>query len=133
MITGFIAFQRFWINKNVFPAKTSCNKMFYCVTTDRTTKQKREAQTISSETNNLTLQSLYSMEYYHRGLRHLMDINNNKAEKKRAISQGYDLTSLRHHGEKIKNMKFLTLHSGVSEQQELVQPEGTSTYLLVSS
>lgn len=30
--------SEYLINKNVFPAKTSCNKMFYCITTDRTTK-----------------------------------------------------------------------------------------------
>lgn len=45
-----------------------------------------------------------------------MDINNNKAEKKRAVSQGYNLTPLRHRGEMIENMKFLTLHGGVNEQ-----------------
>lgn len=30
--------SEYQINKNVFPAQTSCNKMFYCVTTERATK-----------------------------------------------------------------------------------------------
>lgn len=64
-----------------------------------------------------------------------MDINNNKAEEKKIkkISQRYDLTSLRHHKDKIRNMKFLSLHGGVNKQLELVQLGGTPTYLLVSS
>lgn len=30
--------SEYWINKNVFPAKTSCSKMFCCINTARTTK-----------------------------------------------------------------------------------------------
>lgn len=57
--------------------------MFYCITAYRAIKEEREVQTNSSKANNVTLQSLYSMEYYHRVLRPLLDINNRAEEKKK--------------------------------------------------
>lgn len=76
--------------------KTSCNKMFYCITTYKAMKWEREVQTKSSKAKNVTLQFLYSMEYYHRVLRPLLDINNRAdGKKKEKIPQGYNLTLLK--------------------------------------